>query len=186
MGEVDSHPRPTAHLRPPLDPRPNIPSALGRASTHRRRCRAWMGPAQLISCDATDLLGHGRHRAGAGPHMCVPQQESHYRSESGAPRAARPARPPRVSRTRPRPAEGRRRAAHACAAIGASPSLRDLHAPCSSRGATALPGPGRRNMAGTVRRPGTLGRLRMQLLPTRSWEILFHSRGSESVMSSQF
>jgi hypothetical protein len=43
-----------------------------------------------------------------------------------------------------------RRATHACAAIGASRSLRDLHAPCSSRDATALPGHGRQGTSAVL------------------------------------
>jgi hypothetical protein len=70
--------------------------------------------------------------------MRVPPSARHDRSETCTPRAAR------VTPPRPRPAEGRRRAAQVCAAIGASRSLQDLHAPCSSCDTTTLPGYGRR------------------------------------------
>ena len=70
------------------------------------------------------------------PHMCLPPSARRDRGETCTPvRLALRDRPPRLQ-----PAEGQRLAAHVCAAIGTSPSRRDLHAPCGSRGATALPG----------------------------------------------
>ena len=93
------------------------------------------------SRDATALPSHSRRRASAG-RTCVC---NHRRVAI----AARPARPVRLARRdrppRPRPAESLRRAAHVFTAIGASQSLRDLHAPCGPRGATALPGHSRRS-----------------------------------------
>ena len=53
--------------------------------------------AQVSNCrsrNATDLLGHGQHRAGARPHMCMPTQERHHCSESGTICAARATLPP--------------------------------------------------------------------------------------------
>jgi hypothetical protein len=67
------------------------------------------------------------------------------RGETGTPRAARATRPPFPATAGGGPAPG----AQACATIGALPSLRDLHAPYGSRGATALPGHGQRRACAT-------------------------------------
>ena len=53
--------------------------------------------AHVSNCrsrNATDLLGHGQHRAGARPHMCMPTQERHHCSESGTLCAAHATLPP--------------------------------------------------------------------------------------------
>ena len=128
--------------------RPPFPATAGGGPAPGAQACATIGALPSLrdlhapygSRGATALPGHGQRRACA-TRTCVCR---HRRVAI----AARPARPVRLARRdrppRPQPAGCQRRAAHVCVDIGASPLLRDLHAPCGFRDATALPSHGRR------------------------------------------
>ncbi len=85
------------------------------------------------------LLSHGRGMPASGG-TCVCRRRR-VAIAAGRARIVPLARHPRPSQ--PRPAEGLRRAAHACAATGTSRSKRARHAPYRSRDAITLPSHGR-------------------------------------------
>ena len=120
--------------------------------------------APCRSRDATARPSYGRWRARAGRHMRVPPLARRDRSEtSQTVPLVRATRPPS-----PATAGGGRRAAHVCAAAGASRSQRDKHAPYRLRDASALssrhwrPGRARGSRLRRGHHPG------LRLRPTRA------------------